>query len=171
MKKLLFILLIGFIFYSCDNEDFAHEDNYKKSHKAWLNFKAESNDSYKYIVQSSSWTGLQSETSITVLNGTVTQRYYKLVQAEEGEISEVLEEWTESEEEIGAHKETGAFGALTLDKVYEKAQQDWLQKRKGSSTYFETKNEGMISLCGYVPDNCADDCFTGIYITKIEAIK
>lgn len=35
------------------------------------------------------------------------------------------------------------------------------------STYFETKNNGLISTCGYVENTCADDCFIDITITRI----
>jgi len=45
-----------------------------------------------------------------------------------------------------------------------------LLKRDNVTTYFEAKNNGMISSCGYWPNNCADDCFTGVSITLIEAL-
>jgi hypothetical protein len=80
----------------------------------------------------------------------------------------VLDQWTEAENQLSTH-ETGA-APVTLDKIYETAKQDWLQKRDNASTYFETNNRGMISLCGYVPDGCQDDCFQGITISFIEAI-
>lgn len=78
--------------------------------------------------------------------------------------------WTETGAMVGTHTGTPASGYLTLDQVYEKAKNDWLKKRSGTTTYFEAKNNGLISSCGYVPDNCADDCFTGINITLIEAL-
>ncbi|MFD2920106.1 hypothetical protein ACFS6H_10325 [Terrimonas rubra] len=85
------------------------------------------------------------------------------------DISEYLS-WTETGAMVGAHTDTPATPFLTLDQVYEKAKNDWLKKRSGTTTYFEAKNNGLISACGYVPDNCADDCFTGIGISLIEAL-
>jgi len=41
------------------------------------------------------------------------------------------------------------------------------KKRKDASVYFEAKNNGMISSCGYVQDGCMDDCFNGINIASI----
>ena len=60
--------------------------------------------------------------------------------------------------------------SLTLDEIYEKARTEWLLKRKDATSYFEAKNDGMISSCGYVNNNCADDCFVGITINLIERL-
>jgi len=54
--------------------------------------------------------------------------------------------------------------------VYEKARNNWLIKRSNTETYFEAKNNGIISSCGYVKDGCQDDCFNGITITLVEAL-
>lgn len=78
--------------------------------------------------------------------------------------------WTETGAMVGTHKNTPANTYLTLDEVYAKIKNDWLKKRSGTTTYFETKNNGMVSSCGYVADNCADDCFNGITISLIEAL-
>jgi hypothetical protein len=78
--------------------------------------------------------------------------------------------WTETGAMVGTHKNTPANTYLTLDEVYAKVKNDWLKKRSGTTTYFETKNNGMVSSCGYVTDNCADDCFNGINISLIEAL-
>jgi hypothetical protein len=55
-----------------------------------------------------------------------------------------------------------------LDEIYEKARSNWLKKRGNAKTYFEAKNDGLISSCGYAEDGCQDDCFNGINITSIE---
>jgi len=82
---------------------------------------------------------------------------------------EVLQ-WTETESELGLHEKAPAGRVQTLDEVYEAARSVWLKKRNDASVYFETKNNGMISSAGFVPDGCADDCFSGISIRSIAAI-
>jgi hypothetical protein len=77
--------------------------------------------------------------------------------------------WTENENEINTHREMAA-AAITLDEVYEKARTEWLIKRKDVNVYFETKNNGMISSCGYVNKGCMDDCFNGIRIAYIQPL-
>jgi hypothetical protein len=102
-------------------------------------------------------------------NGRVIQRQYKFTPAP-GNPTAIPPgnlEWTEDETQINTHPESGAADAFTLDQVYEKAKTEWLLKRKGATTYFEAKNNGLISSCGYVPDGCQDDCFIGITIASI----
>lgn len=107
---------------------------------------------------------------ITIYDGKVNRRSFKYT-GYPNEVSPNLElEWTENVLELGRHKDTPASEALTLDEVYENAKQDWLKKRKDAETYFETKNDGMISLCGYRENNCADDCFRGINIANIKGV-
>lgn len=84
-------------------------------------------------------------------------------------LQEVLD-WFEVGATLGTTQNTPANQLFTLDEVYEKAKNDWLLKKPDVTTYFETKNNGMISTCGYVPDGCADDCFRGIEITFIESL-
>lgn len=173
-NKIYLILLIGCtMFYSCDNNDFEHQNSFKNSYKKWSEFKAKSNNSYEYTTESSSWAGLKWETSITVDNGEIVQRSFKYTYIA-NELKENFEEeleWVENKEELNTHKNTGASAPLTLDEIYIKAEQDWLRKGKGFTTYFETENDGLISRCGFRPDNCMDDCFTGINIIQIEKLE
>lgn len=173
MKNRILIIsfcLISSLISSCSPyADFNCKTDFKNSRKAWLNFKESTNNSYQYTVRSATWTGTK-ETTISVSNGVITKRHYEYTAT--GSPSKGLSkdkvEWTENENEIGTHQ-NGAEG-LTLDAVYDKAQQNWLIKRENSQTYFETQNNGMISTCGYRHKNCADDCFNGIHIKNIEAL-
>jgi hypothetical protein len=79
-------------------------------------------------------------------------------------------EWSERKIELGTHSDTPAAALWTLDQIYVKAKDEWLVKRDNITTYFEAGNAGMLSSCGYVENNCADDCFTGISIRLIEAL-
>lgn len=131
-----------------------------------MNFNQSSNNSYKYTAVFSSWVDFSKKTTITVKNGIITQRDFEYTSTEgiSDDIPENELNWTE----IGTHK-TGAE-PLTLDGIYDKAKREWLIKRENTTTYFENENEGMISICGYVENNCADDCFVGINIESIEAL-
>lgn len=79
-------------------------------------------------------------------------------------------QWEEKGVELGTHTRTAAAALVTLDAVYQKAKNEWLQERDNVTTYFEAKNEGLLSSAGYVENNCADDCFIGIHIRLIEKL-
>lgn len=169
-KVLLILLFVGFAFTSCDKGDFEYEDKFKDSKEVWSRFKKQTNNTYEYTTTGSTWVGYSWQTTITVYDGKVNRRSFKYT-GYPNDVSPDLElEWTENVLELGSHKNTPASDVLTLDEVYEKAKQDWLKKRKDTQTYFETKNEGMISLCGYNEKGCQDDCFRGISIKSINSI-
>jgi hypothetical protein len=109
------------------------------------------------------------ETTITVSNGIIIQRDFTYTGNPEN-IPEDKLEWTENENEINSHEYSSAADALTLDEIYNKAEQEWLIKRKNATSYFESENNRLISTCGYVENGCMDDCFVGITIKSIEAL-
>ncbi len=172
MKKNIFYLLIfsSLILNSCSSEDdINYSEDFEKSKNAWLKFKEHFGNSYEYTVQRGSWANRYSEeTTIKVVGGKVVQRHFKYVGRIEDVPKEELLEWTENENKMNTHNR-GAY-PFTLDEIYEKAEKEWLVKRENVSTYFEAKNEGLISSCGYVPDGCADDCFRGISIKEIKGL-
>ncbi|MCL5128461.1 hypothetical protein [Algibacter sp. L4_22] len=168
---LIALILLGNLMLSCESDDISHKNGFEVSHQVLEEFKISNNNSYKYIVTKSSWVGWYSETTITVSNGVIIKRHFEYFITDDlsEDITDEELEWTENEDEIGDHKYAGAE-ALTLDEVYDKAENEWLIDRDDSKVYFETENDGLISTCGYVHENCADDCFNGIYIKKIESI-
>lgn len=172
MKTTLLIVVVTFLIIGCDKNDFEFENQFDQSYKSWLAFKKSVNNSYTYKVTGASWIGISWETTITVSSGVVIRREFKVThKADYIETPKEEDmEWAESEEEIGSKKDTSAADANTLDEVYEIAKNDWLQKRKNTETFFETKNNGIISLCGYIDKDCADDCFRGISITSVEVL-
>ena len=177
MKNTIYLILlfsISFLIFSCSNDDdINHQNDFENSQEAWLDFKASSNNSYKYVVSSGSilipygW-----ETTITVSNGVIIERAFKYTSGAEEFVPADQLEWTENENEINSaeHLYTSAYTAVTLDEIYVKAKQEWLIKRKGSTTYFESENNGLISTCGYVEKGCMDDCFNGITLKSIVAL-
>lgn len=165
------LLLLGSIISSCSSDDdFNYQSDFENSHNAWLNFKESSNNSYKYVVNGGSvFTTYGWETTIKVSNGVIVERSFRYTAGAEDFIPVDQLEWTENENEINSpeHENTSASTALTLDEIYEKAEQEWLIKRKDATSYFESENNGLISTCGYTKKNCLDDCFVGITIKSI----
>ncbi len=168
----ILFLAIATLLPSCERDDPSPQNDLENSHRILLNFKETTRNSYTYTVVNSTWTGSSWETTLTVSNGTLVQRHFKYT-ATRGLADIIPEEeleWTENENEIGNHEHTGAAAPLTLDEIYARAGQEWLLKRENAKTYFETKNNGLISTCGYVENGCMDDCFVGITIKSIEAL-
>jgi hypothetical protein len=168
MKRLLFglvLILVGLN--ACKKDGIAYGFDYGRSNLAWQDFKKANGDSYSYQVTTSSWVGYGSETTITIKQGKIIERSYVRKAYQSSGLTVVLE-WKEDENQLGTHQEGAAL--MTMDEVYAKARDEWLLKRDNAKTYFEAKNDGIISLCGYVPNGCADDCFMGIAIKFIKGL-
>lgn len=168
---IIFLLFISSTFFSCSSdESLNYGSEYEISKNAWLKFKKSSNNSYKYIVTNESWAGFSWETTITIKNGIIEKREFKYISTTglSNDVPTNELQWIENKSEIGTH-ENGAK-PMTLDEVYNKAQQDWLIERGNTKIHFEKNNNGMISVCGYTQNNCTDDCFIGIKISNIQAL-
>jgi hypothetical protein len=164
---LLFIIALA----SCSKDGVVYMVPFQKSFQAWLAFKDSSNNSYRYMVTTGSWTGYSTETLITVRNGQVTERSFTarmLRRTATSFTDSVVTQWTEDATRLSTHEYAAA--PVTLDEIYKEARENWLRKRDDADTYFEANNNGKLSSCGYVPHNCADDCFNGISIQFIEAL-
>lgn len=194
MKRITAVFAILFLF-SC--ESFEHESEFDKSYQKWQSFKSIQNNSYRYVVTGGSWTGVSWETEIVIQNGEIVERSFKYTSLvsivrpaegwNEGHSDGILEafphltdflkdeninmadylEWTERKVELGTHVSSPAASLWTLDQIYSKAKEEWLSPRDNVTTYFETKNDGLISTAGFVDNNCADDCFVGVSIKSI----
>lgn len=176
MKKVLLLLVITLTIISCKKDGISHQNEFDKSYKAWLSFKQSSNNSYTYVVNWGSWTGYGSETTLKIVNGVIVSRQFtshQLVYPQGGgkPTNEMMTTWTETGSAVNTHdRNEGAADAITLDEVYEKAKSVWLKAdKKENAVYFEADNNGLISSCGFVPEGCQDDCFSGITITSIKA--
>ncbi len=198
MKKIIGLLLVILVS-ACDS--FEHKSEYDKSFQKWKSFKTASNNSYRYILTGSTWTGVSWETELIVEKGEITGRKFRYTNFEgvrrpatgwdTNSAKEALKvlgmseeeftqrsgadflaycEWEEKGVELGTHTGTAASEPITLDVIYQRAKNEWLQERKNVTTYFEAKNEGLISSAGFVEDNCADDCFRGVNIRLIEKL-
>lgn len=161
------LLVINSFLFSCSSdEDSNYQNDLAKSEKAWLSFKTSSNNSYQYVVTGGSVFSTNGwETTITVSNGVIIQRDFKYTDDQQN-----VQDWTENENEINSHENSLAASAVTLDDIYDKAKKEWLIKRHNAKIYFESKNNELLSKCGYVENGCMDDCFIGITIKKIERL-
>ncbi|WEK38397.1 MAG: hypothetical protein P0Y53_12900 [Candidatus Pseudobacter hemicellulosilyticus] len=172
MKKGYPIVLALFLFCfstACKKESFHFENELEKSEKVWLTFKEASGNSYSYLVTNLTWTGTETETLITIENGVATARSYVERQRQTPPDPPVtIQEWTEDTTSLYSHR-LGPL-PLTLDEVYAVAKNEFLKNRLHVKFSFRADNNGMISSAGYVPDNCMDDCFTGIRISSIERL-
>ena len=169
---ILLLLCIGAGIFSCKKEGLSHKSDFEKSSGEWEKFKKASGNTYQYTVFSNSWVGDSYQTVITVRNGKVVQRdfLWRGPADRNPVIPEDQKQWTEKENEINTHQYFGAE-ALTLEEIYATAKDYWLVKRENSETFFEAKNNGLLSRCGFVEDRCADDCFNGINITEIKKVE
>lgn len=168
MCKKYIIVFLALLLVSCKKDHLVFNRDYNKSLKVWATFKTASNNSYSYTVTGGSWTGVTYKTMVAVKRGTVVGRTF-VMHAPDGQTGEqrLQEQWIESETTLSTHP-NGA-PARTLDELYTEAK-SLLIRRDDAKTYFETKNNGMISMVGYVPNNCADDCFIGTNISEIKAL-
>ncbi|MBE9583709.1 hypothetical protein IM792_04555 [Mucilaginibacter sp. JRF] len=147
---------------------------YERSYKTWLSYKGTVNNSYIYTVTSGSVFGYKSKTVLTVINGKADNRSFIAEREKQNTTGaapeyEVYEQWNESSASIGSHH-SGA-NALTIDQVYDKYRTEWLKvSSKDNDVFFEAKNDGLITMCGYVPKGCMDDCFVGIRISEIKPL-
>lgn len=79
-------------------------------------------------------------------------------------------QWIEEGKNLGAHGNSMAAVLWTLDEIYAFASESWLKRGREGKSYFEAENAGVISLCGFVPEGCMDDCFEGVRISSIAAL-
>lgn len=172
MKKLpvILILTLSIFLSSCKKDEIT--SSYDKSYTAWLDFKSSSHNSYTYTANSGSvFGGYYVETKFTVKDGTITMREFQSGNYKPNTNDLIITKtWTENSSSLNTHGNEG-HELLTLDQIYNKAKTVWLKADpKQNDVYFESKNNGLISLAGFVPKGCQDDCFNGIIIKNINAL-
>lgn len=181
MKIHSLLILMTLAIFSCEKEDDANKGlkvlstlksdtgvTYNESLALWNDLKKKHGNSYVYHTTFTSWTGFGSTTEIIVGNGIVTQRSYEAFRYDPSNAhKEIIDSYHESKTDLGIH-EKGAK-PLTIDELYETCARDYLVANVSNNTLnFQTTETGLMTLCGYVPDGCMDDCFRGIRITGFE---
>lgn len=164
------LLLLAITMLGCRKDGIEHESQFKRSKEVWSGFRTSSSNTYKYVVNLSSWVGTNAETVILVRNGVVEGRQFLLTElSQQNGERVVVREWVENQADLNSHEEGAP--TRTLDEVYHIAETNWLLNRSDAATYFEATNNGMLSTAGYVPTGCMDDCFIGIHISFIGKIE
>jgi hypothetical protein len=70
---------------------------------------------------------------------------------------------------LGVHK-NGAL-PVTVDELYSTCASEYLTVDAINNTiYFETELKGLMTLCGFVPKGCLDDCYNGVRINYFDWI-
>jgi len=145
--------------------------SYNESLNKWTYLKKINGESYTYQTTFLSWAGFGSTTQLKIAEGKVIARIYKEFSTDEqtGQ-RKITDSYSEVEETLGSH-EKGA-SPMTIDELYNSCASDYLIVDKENNTlYFETNINGLMTLCGFVPNGCADDCFQGISIDSFEWIS
>ena len=143
---------------------------YNESLKQWTELKDINGNSYIYQTTFVSWTGFGSITELTIEEGEVTSRVYQEFKTNETNGQrEIIDTYTETKTNLGSH-DKGAY-SLTIDDLYNSCASEYLTVDKENNTlYFETEIDGLMSLCGFVPEGCMDDCFRGVKINSFKWI-
>ena len=166
--KLISLFAIALFLVSCeDSIDSKNKETYNYSFNQWKKLKKQNGNSYEYKTTFSSWVGYSTRTTVYIENDIVTSREcYVTYHNPETFNIDTLNYYIESEREIGVN-EIGA-NPLTIDELYDSCAGEYLKvDSKKNTIYMETNKDGLLNLCGFVPDNCADDCYFGIKIDTI----
>jgi len=143
---------------------------YNESLAQWTKLKNLNGNSYIYQTTFVSWTGFGSITELKIEEGLVTSRAYQEFKTNETNGQrEIIDSYTETKNNLGSH-EKGA-NPLTIDDLYNSCASEYLTVDIENNTlYFETELDGLMTLCGFVPDGCMDDCLSGISINSFKWI-
>ncbi|MEL7122356.1 MAG: hypothetical protein AAFO07_23120 [Bacteroidota bacterium] len=145
--------------------------SYLESLQKWNDLKDSNGKSYVYQTSFTSWAGFGSITEIRVEDGKVTSRKYQAFNYNDmtGE-REVTFSYSETASKLGSNQQGTA--PWTIDEWYNSCLSKYLVvDDKNNTIYFETEDNGLMTLCGFVPNNCVDDCFQGISINAFEWIN
>ncbi|WP_215223345.1 hypothetical protein [Echinicola shivajiensis] len=166
--KITTSILLALFLLSCDDND--QQNQLEKSEKKWQVLKSQNDESYRYQVSTSSWTGYSSQTTITVQNGLVTKRVFKSYNVDNEGGQELVDFYVEEGEEVGVNEE--GTDPLTLDELYDICKEEYLSvDPKINTIYFTAFDNGLVQSCGYVPESCVDDCFFGFNLEIIEWLE
>ena len=170
-KKLILSSVVTLILVSCESIETKNKELFNSSYQQWENLKKLNGNSYKYITTFSSWTGYSAKTGIQVKDDIITSRECVVSNFNYETLSyDTIEHYTESANEIGIH-EIGA-NPLTIDELYDTCAKEYLKvNTKNNTIYLETNQDGLLNLCGFVPEGCVDDCYFGIRIDTIMWVK
>jgi hypothetical protein len=174
---------VGLLFSCKKNEDIPQSElsmlsqlvgqngmSYSESIVNWNELKIIKGNSYIYQTLFSSWIGEANITEVTVIDGIVTSRIYEHFQTNETNGQrKIMDSYSETIDNLGVH-ENGAR-PITIDELYNNCSSEYLTVDANNNTiYFETELNGLMTLCGFVPNGCLDDCYIGVSINYFDWI-
>ncbi|WMJ71727.1 hypothetical protein RCC89_00865 [Cytophagaceae bacterium ABcell3] len=129
--------------------------------------KSKNGNSYIYQTTFTSWSGYGSVTELKIKDGKVVSRVYQEFITNESHEREIVDSYTETKSNLGS-REKGAK-PLTIDDLYHLCTSEYLTvDEEDNSVTFETELDGLMTLCGFSPVGCVDDCFRGIRISALK---
>lgn len=183
MKALLlkiFIFVSFFnVLYSCDDQSESIENNtaYENSLTAWNDLKEVNGSSYTYEVITKSVFDFGSTTQITVIDNIVVSRNYEAYNLfDENNMPLqwdnriITNSYSENSTNLNINNEGAS--ALTIDELYNLCLKDYLTVNpKRNTIYFNVDTIGVLENCGFTPNGCQDDCYTGVTLSNFEWIN
>lgn len=162
--KITFAVLLCALLFSCRKDEITPE--YIEARDAWGEWKeakAQNGNSYAFKAVTTSFANTGTSTEIRVENGVVTSRKFKAYTLNRFEEDEVFDSYEETGADVGLNQK--GLEPMTIDELYRTCLNDYLQVDPERNTlYFTTIISGAPGMCGYVPANCMDDCYTGFRI-------
>jgi len=145
--------------------------NFIQSLNKWNDLKNKNGNSYSYTTTFGSWTGYGYTTEFKIENGVIKSRIYEAfkINGQDG-TKEIIETYSETIDNLGTHSKGAPL--MTIDALYDVCAKKYLMANETDNTlYFETGKDGLMTMCGFVPIGCMDDCFEGVIISSLDWMK
>ncbi|MCA9080355.1 MAG: hypothetical protein KDA58_07340 [Planctomycetaceae bacterium] len=145
----------------------------KQALQQWGEQRDKFDGNYLYTVSTSSFSGLRTQTTITIRNNKVFRRTFQkfmqpaLEPLRPGQPEPVPQGWDEEGDQLGSHQEGAP--AITLDALYEKAEPIASRKLEAfEKRYVRTNKQGLLTSCFIIDTRIADDVpIDGLVVNQI----
>ncbi|MCP4443141.1 MAG: hypothetical protein GY810_29895 [Aureispira sp.] len=138
----------------------------KEYDKSLKFFNQEKTDhiAYEFTLSTSSvMSGYSTSTTFLVQDGNILKRSFKEMSTD-WETNEQVESnsWEERGADVGMNY--SAHEVITLEQIYRRIPNLIKVDTNQNYVYFDAAHKGVVSIGGYFPRDCADDCFEGYNI-------
>jgi hypothetical protein len=117
---------------------------------------------YHYARPRASFTGWHATTTIEITNGKPSRRSYTASRSFGPNDAGADEQWDETGNQVGSH--TAGDPALTVEQLLSQCD-SILEQNPGEKVTVDISPEGAPTTCSFRPDNCADDCDMGFWLS------
>lgn len=152
-------------------EEVNHEERYTESLAKWEESKKTYNNSYIYTLDYSSYEGnFGYSTTLVIKKGKIEERRYQSYKFKDDGQKVIDKMWTETKGKVGKNKE--GFPAKTMDELYADCGNNYIKVDKSlNQIVFEPDYSGILTMCGYWPNDCEDDCYEGVTISSFSWVE